>query len=214
MRKGFEKDLPTLIDEHNENLGFKLFLEDEEILEDYQKISTPESHSDSENKPMLLEKDEQIINEFIRHIKNYDDSEIRHIHRLACFSHTLQLVINDSIKEDTSVSNFMNKMGRIASATHQCSGLAEKIHMNFKLSIPTTGEKYVKLDALNQSIQKEFETPAKRVNFGVTSNVHVANKEDQTISQNSEYNRFNFEVDSYLSEKNSDSICDILEFWK
>lgn len=136
MKKSFEKDLPSIIEEHNENVGFKLQLEDEGELEG--EIAYDQDNNETEEE-ITIEKDDETTEDMIRFINDFSNQKIASIDRLACFSHTLQLVINDSIKDDSIVSNFMAKMGRIASPSHQCPGLAQSISTNLNLTIPNPG---------------------------------------------------------------------------
>jgi hypothetical protein len=57
--------------------------------------------------------------------------------RIACFAHTLQLVIKDGL--ETTERGFVKKIQDITSASHQCSSFAEKLDAEFKLSIPSIG---------------------------------------------------------------------------
>jgi hypothetical protein len=108
--------------EDNED-SFRLFMDDEE------------DNESNEAEDKIIEKQvDAIIDNLCKTVNICDGSQIS---RLACFAHSIQLVIKDGLEGNNSVKQFMGKILRVTSASHKSSHLAEGLRKSFGLVIPT-----------------------------------------------------------------------------
>ncbi|CAF1107380.1 unnamed protein product, partial [Brachionus calyciflorus] len=78
MKKSFEKDIQNLIEEHNDNVGFKLKLEDDDEVD-----IEVNCENENENEELIIEKDDETSEDMIRFINNFNNKKITPIDRLA-----------------------------------------------------------------------------------------------------------------------------------
>jgi hypothetical protein len=74
---------------------------------------------------------------FEQHVEESFDRLTEHneVFRIPCFAHTLQLVVNDGLKESTSIKCALEKVSAIAKLAHTTTKFAEKLE-SMNVSIP------------------------------------------------------------------------------
>ncbi|CAF1029109.1 unnamed protein product, partial [Brachionus calyciflorus] len=92
----FQKVLTLENEEHNDNVAFQLKLEDDDEVD--TEFNCEEKN---ENEELIIEKNDETHEDMIRFINNFNNKKITPIDSLACFAHILQLVKNDTLKNDS-----------------------------------------------------------------------------------------------------------------
>ncbi|CAF0994470.1 unnamed protein product [Didymodactylos carnosus] len=108
------------------------------------------------------ETDENNLNDNIQNIFNTlaNDNSVNLL-RIPCFSHTLQLVVADGLKESSCARSSLVKVAKIAKYSHQSSKFAENLEAN-KYSIPVACK--TRWNSQYNTVMKIIEIPVNVLN--------------------------------------------------
>lgn len=81
--------------------------------------------------------------------------------RIPCFAHTIQLVVNDGLKETSSIRSALSKVSRIAKLSHTSTIFAEKLELMGK-SIPMANR--TRWNSQFHTVEKVLRIPSVELN--------------------------------------------------